>query len=80
MAMRTDRLCKSQQQLGVRIRELRLARGWSQEHLADTSDLSRAHIGRVESGRSDVQLLTLLRLAKGLGVPLHCVAKGIGSH
>ncbi|MCK7583406.1 MAG: helix-turn-helix transcriptional regulator [Chromatiales bacterium] len=35
--------------LAKRIRELRLEKGWSQEHLADTGGLHRTYIGDIES-------------------------------
>ncbi len=79
MTTRTNTSRNGQQQLGVRIKELRRERGWSQRRLAQKCGLNRAHVGTLESGHSDVQLLTLLKIAKGLGVPLHSVAKGVGS-
>ena len=55
-----------QQQLGARIRELRLKRGWSQEVLADRSGLHRSHMGEIERGRANMTLATLLIIASTL--------------
>jgi len=37
-----------QQNFGARIRELRTARGWSQEHFADVCEIHRSHMGEIE--------------------------------
>jgi ribosome-binding protein aMBF1 (putative translation factor) len=72
------RSIRSQKLLGTRIRELRLAKGWSQKHLARSCGMGFSHIGAVERGQYDVELLTLLRIAKGLGVTGSYVVKGVG--
>ncbi len=51
---------------GVRICELRKARGWSQEHLADRCDIHRSHMGQIERGEVDPALSTLGKIVKGL--------------
>ena len=55
-------------QFGARIRELREARGWSQEALADAARLHRTHISLIERGQRSVQLETIESLAIALGV------------
>jgi transcriptional regulator with XRE-family HTH domain len=52
-----------------RLRELRVAKGLSQEQLADEADIHRTHISLIERNRRSVRLETLERLAKALGVP-----------
>lgn len=63
---------KSQDRLkrrfGVRIRQLRKARGLSQEDLALRSDLDRSYVGGVERGERNVSLVNIHRIAKALGV------------
>ncbi|HLJ26665.1 MAG TPA: helix-turn-helix transcriptional regulator [Candidatus Angelobacter sp.] len=62
---------------GDRIRELRTARGWSQEHFADVCGLYRSHMGEIERGEVDVALSTLAKLAKGLDMTAGAILKGI---
>jgi transcriptional regulator with XRE-family HTH domain len=54
--------------LGQRIRELRKERGMSQTELAEKSDVSLITISRIERGERDPHVMTLARIARGLGV------------
>lgn len=54
--------------LGRAIREMRAARGISQEKLALLAEVDRSYVGRIERGDNNVALLTLRRLADALGV------------
>ncbi len=57
--------------LGTRLRELRVAKGLTQEELADRAGLHRVHVTQLEGGRyQSPRLDTLGRLAKALGVSL----------
>jgi len=53
---------------GLHVRELRLDKGISQEELADRCDLHRTFIGRIERGETNVTLLNIHKIARGLGV------------
>jgi transcriptional regulator with XRE-family HTH domain len=53
---------------GARMRELRAARGLSQDELADRTDVHPTAIGRLERGAREPRLSTILRIADGLGV------------
>jgi transcriptional regulator with XRE-family HTH domain len=56
----------------ARIRELRLARGLTQETFAERAGLGYKHYQQVEAGRkSDLRLSTLIKMAAGLGLKLH---------
>jgi transcriptional regulator with XRE-family HTH domain len=55
---------------GRRIRELRQARGLSQEELAFRAGLHRTYVSSAERGERNVALVNLERLARALGVPL----------
>lgn len=55
--------------LQFRIRELRLAREWSQEQLAEAARTSQSTISGLESGQNKrVDLEVIDRIAKALGV------------
>jgi transcriptional regulator with XRE-family HTH domain len=51
---------------GRRVRDLRRERGWSQEELADRSQLTAVHVSRIERGTREVRLTTILRLVAAL--------------
>ena len=53
---------------GGSLQKLRLAKGLSQTELAVMVGTTQSHIARIESGRSDVQVGTLNRLANALDV------------
>jgi len=65
------------EQFGTRIRELRMARGWSQEAFADNCEIHRSHMGEIERGEVDVALTTLAKIAKGLDMSAGAILKGI---
>jgi transcriptional regulator with XRE-family HTH domain len=56
--------------LGTTIREVRMAKGMSQEKLALKAEVDRAYVGRVERGDNNAALLTLHRLAQALDLTL----------
>jgi putative transcriptional regulator len=51
-----------------RLKELRADRGMSQADLAEKSGLSREYIARLETGKQDPTLTTLMKLAQALKV------------
>ncbi len=53
---------------GKEVRALRIARGLSQEKLAELCALSRNYIGRLESAQTNVKLETIMKLSAGLDV------------
>ena len=60
-----DDICK---RVGRRIRDLRQARDWSQQLLADHAQIERAHLSRLEDGRREAGLRVLERIAVALEV------------
>ncbi|MBY0495785.1 MAG: helix-turn-helix domain-containing protein [Cyanobacteria bacterium] len=67
MSKRVDAVAKS---LGRRIRQLRKARGWSQERLADEADMHRTYMWGIEQGVRNPSIRHLTQLADALDVPL----------
>jgi methanogenic corrinoid protein MtbC1/DNA-binding XRE family transcriptional regulator len=55
-------------ELGRRIRELRAHKGWTQQHLAVATRLTRAYIVAVEGGKQNVTLDVVVRIANALAV------------
>jgi len=53
---------------GHNVREARLARGWTQEELAHRTGLASVQISRIERGKREVRITTLLRLVEALDV------------
>jgi len=52
--------------VGARVREIRQARGLSQDKLAYSIPLDRAHIGMIENGKRAATIPTLVKLAVAL--------------
>lgn len=56
--------------LGLRLRRLREAEGWTLEKAAERCDLDLKHLQKIESGQLNVTLVTLVRLAVGFRQPM----------
>lgn len=56
--------------LGARIREIRKARGLTQEQLAEMIDVEQKHVSRIESGKNYPTIDRLEKVAAALKVPL----------
>ena len=56
--------------LGMRVRQLRLARGWTQEQLAERAGVHEKFLGAVERGERNLTLRNITRIARGLNVPI----------
>ncbi len=56
--------------LGARIRRLRVARGWTQEQLAERAGVHYKYLGDVERGMRNPALFNIARIARALGVPV----------
>ncbi len=54
---------------GRLIRERRTALGWSQDRLAELSDVAQADISRIENGRLDARWSTIQRIMSVLADP-----------
>lgn len=55
---------------GQRIKELRLSKGFSQEKLAEVSDLDRTYIPGIESGKRNVSIVVVEKIAKAFNISI----------
>jgi transcriptional regulator with XRE-family HTH domain len=55
--------------LGTNLREARERLGLTQEQVAERSGVHATEVSRIEGGKRDPQVSTLLRLAKAVEVP-----------
>ncbi len=60
-------ICK---RLGARIKRLREDKNWSQEELADRTDLHRTYVSAVERGVRNPTITVIKRIADGLETSL----------
>jgi transcriptional regulator with XRE-family HTH domain len=58
------------QKVGLKIRQLRLETGLSQEKLSFESNLDRTYIGSVERGERNIAVINLEKIAKALSVSI----------
>jgi len=56
--------------VGLRIKELRAGLGLSQEAFAYSIEMSRTYFAEVETGKRNVSIENIDRIARGLGVSL----------
>ena len=55
---------------GAKVKDLRISRGYSQEKLAELSDLDRTYITGVESGKRNVSLVVIEKIAKAFEITI----------
>ena len=53
--------------VGINIRKLRLAKGWSQNELAERAHTERSYLSLIETGKKNITLLMLQEIASALG-------------
>ena len=56
--------------LALRLRQLRRAKGWSQEALAEEADMHRTYLAGIERSLRNPSLENLAKLANALGISL----------
>jgi len=57
-------------QFGIKIRQLRIAKGWSQEFLAEKAEMHRNYVGMVERGERNPSLRQIGRFAGAFGIQI----------
>lgn len=57
--------------LGLRIKELRKKRGFSQERLAELSNLNRTYINGVENGKRNISIVNIEKIAKAFQIEIY---------
>ena len=67
-------------ELGERIKELRKKTGLSQEKFALKIDMDRTYFATVESGRRNISLIDIQKIADGLGVSISELFEGLGGN
>ncbi len=68
---------KHRKTLGDNIRAARRKAGWSQEKLAEQSDLHRNYIGDIERGEENVSVDALVRIAAAMKISLNQLTQGL---
>jgi len=63
--------------VGRRLRELRLAKGWTQTYLSVHAGVGRKYISDVALGKKEIGLRNLYLLAQSLDAPLEKLVKGL---
>jgi len=62
---------------GVRVRELRLSKGYSQESFAAKCGLDRTYVGGIERGERNVAIRNIESIAKALDMTLSELTEGL---
>lgn len=70
----SDRVLRA---LGLRLRQLREARGLTQEQLGEKSDLDQTYLSGIERGTRNPSVVVLSRVAKALKLTLSELMEGV---
>lgn len=60
-----------------RVKELRKSRGYTQEQLAEKSNLNRGYIGHIEQRKKCTNIFTAKKIAEALGITLSELLKNL---
>lgn len=58
------------EKIGIRIKELREAKGLSQKDVAYAADLDRSYIASIENGARNVSCINIEKIAKALKISM----------
>ena len=59
--------------IGKKIKEIRIAKGYTQEYVANAADVNTSHISNIENGRVKISLTTLIYVCNALGTTIDYV-------
>jgi transcriptional regulator with XRE-family HTH domain len=65
------------QQFGENVRQARHERGWTQEDLSGETGLAVVQVSRIERGKREIRLGTLVRLLDGLDAQPEVLLAGL---
>jgi transcriptional regulator with XRE-family HTH domain len=65
------------QQFGKNVRRARHERGWTQEDLSARTGLAVVQISRIERGKREIRLTTLIRLLDAFDMPVEALLDGL---
>ena len=68
---------RSLTRFGLAVRRAREEKGFTQERLGERADLDPTYISDIERGVRNPSLLSLVSVAKGLGIPLAKLCEGV---
>jgi transcriptional regulator with XRE-family HTH domain len=68
------------QQFGENVRRARRERGWTQEDLSARTGLAVVQISRIERGKREIRLTTLIRLLDAFDLPPEALLRGLLAH
>lgn len=71
VARQSRRFASEVRRLGLRIRALRQEREWTLERAAEAMNLDLKHLQKIEAGQINITLVSLVRIAEGLEVPVN---------
>jgi transcriptional regulator with XRE-family HTH domain len=63
-------MIKIQEKYGIKVKEFRIKKGWSQEKLALNADLDRTYIPSIEKGERNVSIVVIEKIAIALEVDI----------
>jgi transcriptional regulator with XRE-family HTH domain len=72
-----DELRSLREALGLRIRDLRRERGWSQEEFADQAHVHRTFAGSLERGEKNCSFHALVLIARSFGITVSELLAGL---
>jgi transcriptional regulator with XRE-family HTH domain len=68
---------KLRKAFGKRVQQIRKAKGFSQESLAEAADLHRTYIGAIERAEQNVSIDNIEKIAKALKVKAAALFEGL---
>lgn len=72
------RFARERRRLGLCLRRLRDERELTQEQAAEKIGMHPIHLGRIEGGRENVTLATLIAISEAYRVPIRALFEGDG--